>query len=159
VARHALTNDQWAILEPLLPPEKPAAAGRPGISNRRFMNAILWLYRTGAPWRDLPLEYNPWQTMATRFYRWQKNGTWHLIFATLREMADARGLIDWDMHCIDSTVIRAHQHAAGGKKGLPERLDAAVEGSVRRYILELMRPDIHSRSRSQEVKRTMRRSS
>jgi hypothetical protein len=63
------------------------------------------------------------------------------------------------LHCIDSTVIRAHQHAAGGKKGLPERLDAAVKGSVRRYILELMRPDIHSRSRSQEVKRTMRRSS
>jgi transposase len=136
--RHALTDEQWAILEPLLPPEKRLTVGRPSVSHRRVINAVLWLCRTGVPWRDLPREFGPWSTIATRFYRWQKNGVWHFIFSQLREMTDARGLVDWDMHCVDSTVIRAHQHAAGGKKGLLARSDAVGAASVRRYIYELM---------------------
>jgi transposase len=136
--RHALTDEQWAILQPILPPEKRTTVGRPSVSHRRVINAVLWLCRTGVPWRDLPREFGPWPTVATRFYRWQKNGTWHFIFSQLREMTDARGILDWDMHCVDSTIIRAHQHAAGGKKGLLARSGAVGAASVRRYICELM---------------------
>jgi transposase len=157
--RHALTDDQWEILRPLLPPEKRTTAGRPATSHRRILNAILWLCRTGSPWRDLPSELGPWRTIATRFYRWQKDGTWHRIFAKLRELADARGLIDWDMHCVDSSVIRAHQHAAGGKKGLLARLGAAEGALEPRCICELIVAATPSRSSSRVAKRTTRRSS
>jgi transposase len=107
--RHSLSDEQWARIEPLLPPEKPVI-GRPSISHRRFFNAILWLVRTGAPWRDLPAEHGPWRTIATRFYRWRRNGTLFKVFKALQAQADGRGLLDWEMHCVDSTVIRAHQH-------------------------------------------------
>ena len=94
--------------------------GRPSISHRRFFNAILWLVRTGAPWRDLPAEHGPWRTIATRFYRWRRNGTlFKVLEKLLQAQADGKGLLDWEMHCVDSTVIRAHQHAAGGKRGSP----------------------------------------
>jgi transposase len=157
--RHALTDEQWAILQPLLPPEKRITAGRPSVSHRKVINAILWLCRTGSPWRDIPGEFGPWRTIATRFYRWQRDGTWHRIFWKLREIADAQGLLDWDTHCIDSTVIRAHQHAAGGKKGLLARLDAAEVALERRCICELMVVAIPSPSRSRAAKRTTRRNS
>jgi len=145
--RHALTDEEWAILKPLLPPEKRLTAGRPAMSHRRVVNAVLWLCRTGSPWRDLPAEFGSWSSIATRFYRWQADGTWKFIFSKLRELSDAKGLIDWDMHCVDSTVIRAHQHAAGGKKGLLARSDAAEEASVRKYICELMGAEFRSLSR------------
>jgi transposase len=127
VPRHELTDEQWAIFKPLLPLEKPPT-GRPATNHRRCVNAIVWLCRTGAPWRDLPTEYGPWQTAATQFYRWQKNDTWREAFIKLREMADAEGRIDWDMHCVDSTVIRAHQHAAGGRTGVPRALGRSRGG-------------------------------
>lgn len=156
--RHSLSDEQWARIEPLLPPEKPLI-GRPSISHRRFFNAILWLVRTGAPWRDLPAEYGPWRTMATRFYRWRRNGTLFKMFKALQGKADARGLLDWEMHCVDSTVIRAHQHAAGGKKGLPAPSAAAAEGSVRNSICALIARAAQSASRSRAEKSTTRRSS
>src|SRR6202023_1977857 len=106
--RYALTDQQWQRLEPLLPPEKPPI-GRPAISHRLFFDAIVWLVRTGAPWRDLPTEYGPWGTISTRFYRWRRDGTLLRIFKALRQRADAQGLLDWDLHCVDSTVVRAHQ--------------------------------------------------
>ena len=144
--RHSLTDEQWAILKPLLPPEKRTTAGRPSMSHRRVINAVLWLCRTGSPWRDLPGEFGSWSSIATRFYRWQEDGIWYSVFSKLREITDAKGLIDWDMHCVDSTVIRAHQHAAGGKKGLLVRSGAAGAGSVRKYIFELMGTETQSRS-------------
>ena len=158
MGRHALTDEQWRVLQPLLPPEKPPM-GRPYTSHRRFFDAIFWLVKTGAPWRDLPLEYGPWNTIKTRFYRWRDDGTLARIFKGLQEQADAKGLLDWEMHCVDSTVVRAHQHAAGGKKGLPERSGAAVEGSVRRSICALIATVTRSRSRSRKAKRTTRRTS
>ncbi len=154
--RHSLSDEQWACIEPLLPPQKPLI-GRPSISHRRFFNAILWLVRTGAPWRDLPAEHGPWRTIATRFYRWRRNGTLFKVFKALQTQADGRGLLDWEMHCVDSTVIRAHQHAAGGKKGLPARWAAAEEGSVRKSICALIARATRSSLRSPAARNTTRR--
>lgn len=137
----------------LLPPEK-GPTGRPSMSHRKFLNAMIWLVRTGAPWRDLPTEYGPWRTIATRFYRWNRDGTLLRMFQALQQQADASGLIDWEMHCVDSTVIRAHQHAAGGKKGLPEPSGAVGAGSVRSSICALIAKAGRSSSRSRKARST-----
>lgn len=94
---------------------QPAKLGRPALDHRRILNGILWLLRTGAPWRDLPLHYGAWQTIASGFYRWRKAGIWDRILRALQQQADAAGLLDWKMHFVDSTVVRAHQHAAGAR--------------------------------------------
>jgi transposase len=78
---------------------------------------MLWFHRTGAPWRDMPERYGPWQTVSSRFYRWSKKGVWKRILENLQEEADAKGEVDWESHYVDGSVIRAHQHAAGVKKG------------------------------------------
>jgi transposase len=80
------------------------------------MNGILWVLRTGAPWRDLPERYGPWPTVYSRFRRWQQAGVWDRVLADLQALADAAGQLDWDLHFVDSTSIRAHQHAAGARK-------------------------------------------
>lgn len=131
--RHELTDAQWARLQPLLPPHKP---GRPRQDDRRVLNAILWKLATGAPWRDLPERYGPWQTAYTRFWRWTRAGVWDQLFAAVQQQADAARQIDWTLHFVDGTVIRAHQHAAGAKGGTkpPRRSDAARAGSAPRSI-------------------------
>ncbi len=122
--RGDLSNEQWERLKPLLPPQKPHT-GKPSKDHRTVINGILWILRTGAPWRDMPEHYGPWESVATRFYRWQKNDIWNQILESLQAItfgraslnADKEGHLDWDVHYVDGTVIRAHQHAAGGKKG------------------------------------------
>jgi transposase len=114
--RGDLTNEQWAKLQPLLPPQKPDT-GRPNEDHRRIINGILWILRTGAPWRDLPDRYGPSGTVSSRFYRWRQAGIWDRIFAAVQQQADADGQLDWDVHFVDATVIRVHQHAAGAKGG------------------------------------------
>jgi transposase len=94
-----------------------ARRGRPPKEHRPIVNGMLWLLHTGAPWRDLPEPYGPWQTVATRFYRWRRAGICDRILAELQEGADANGKLDWSLHHIDGTIIRAHQHAAGAQKG------------------------------------------
>ena len=111
-----LTNEQWEKLAPWLPPRKPHT-GRTNHDHRRIINGILWILRTGAPWRDLPNRYGPHGTVSSRFYRWRAAGIWDRIFATVQQQADAAGHLDWDVHFVDATVIRAHQHAAGAKRG------------------------------------------
>lgn len=118
IRRHELTDQQWEQLRPLLPPQKPPT-GRPAIDHRRILNGLLWLLRTGAPWRDLPERYGPWETVASRFYRWRKAGLWDRLFAAVQQQADARGHLDWGLHFVDGTIIRAHQHAAGAPSGDP----------------------------------------
>lgn len=113
--RHELSDEQWEQLVPLLPAEKPRT-GRPNLDHRMVVNGILWVLKTGAPWRDLPERYGKWQTVASRFYRWQKNGVWDRVFAQLQQMKDRDGQIEWEVHYLDGSVIRAHQHAAGAKK-------------------------------------------
>jgi transposase len=113
--RGDLTNAQWAVIAPLLPP--PAGRGRPPIRcRRRLIDGIRWRVRTGAPWRDIPSRYGPWSTIYGLFRRWQRDGTWQQILTALQARADAAGHITWDVS-VDSTITRAHQHAAGARKG------------------------------------------
>jgi transposase len=116
LGRGDLSNAQWQRLLPLLPPQKPKT-GRPAIDHRQVVNGIGWILRTGAPWRDLPARYGPWQTVAGRFYRWQKSGLWQNLLSQLQAASDAAGELDWTIHHVDASVIRAHQHAAGAKRG------------------------------------------
>jgi transposase len=99
----------------LLPPEKPWT-GRPNEDHRRILNGILWIDRTGAPWRDLPRRYGPVGTASSRFYRWRQAGVWQRILSDLQAEADHRGEIDWNIHFVDATIVRAHQHAAGARR-------------------------------------------
>jgi transposase len=119
IKRHELTDEQWQQLEALLPPEKPAT-GRQNLGHRQIINGILWVLKTGAPWRDMPERYGKWETVASRFYRWRKNGVWDRIFAQLQQIKDRDGAIDWQVHYVDGSVVRAHQHAAGAKKAAPK---------------------------------------
>jgi transposase len=126
--RHELTDEQWARLAPLLPPQK-AATGRPARDHRQMLNAMLWLHATGAQWRDLPERSGPWQSVATRFYRWVAQGVWQRVLAALQRQAEAAGQLDWSAHFVDRTSIRAHQHAAGAQRakgGLLSRRSAGV---------------------------------
>jgi transposase len=109
MGRFDLTDQQWARLEPLLPPERPRT-GRPNHDHRRILNGILWVHRTGAPWRDLPERYGSFGTVSSRFYRWRKAGIWDRVLAALQASADARGEVDWGLHFVDATIVRAHQH-------------------------------------------------
>jgi transposase len=118
--RHELSDEQWQQLEPLLPAQKPKT-GRPNVEHRGILNGILWILKTGAPWRDLPERYGKWQTVSSRFYRWQKSGVWERIFAQVQQMKDRDGPIEWEVHYGDGSVIRAHQHAAGAKKAARKR--------------------------------------
>ena len=118
--RHELTDEQFARLAPLLPPERPAT-GRPNKDHRTVLNGILFRLRTGVPWRDLPERYGPWQTVYSRFRRWQRAGLWARVLAALQAEADAEGRLDWGLHFVDGTTVRAHPHAAGApKKGGPK---------------------------------------
>lgn len=114
--RFELTDEQWAKIEPRLPPQKPHT-GRPATDHRQIVNGILWIIRTGAPWRDLPERYGPVGTVSSRFYRWRKDGLWDRIFAQVQQQADGDGRIDWEVHYVDATSVRAHPHAAGAKGG------------------------------------------
>lgn len=109
-----LTNEQWARLKPLLPPRKPWT-GRTNLPHRRIINGILWVLRTGAPWEELPRRYGNYKTVSSRSYRWREAGIWERIFAALQAQAESDGELDWTIHFVDSTVVRAHQHAAGAK--------------------------------------------
>jgi transposase len=91
--------------------------GKPAHDHRRILNGILWKLRTGAPWRDLPARYGPWSTVASRFRRWRLAGVWERLFAAVQRTEDQAGHVDWTVHCVDSTIVRAHQHAAGAKGG------------------------------------------
>jgi transposase len=135
VRRHELSDAAWERLAPLLPPERPKV-GRPNKAHRSVVNGILWKLRTGAPWRDLPERYGPWATVHTRFRRWRLAGVWDRVLAAVQSEADAEGKLDWSVHYLDGTVIRAHQHAAGAKGGTlrPRRSAAAKAGSARRCI-------------------------
>ena len=120
-----LSAAQWAKLVPLLPPQRPRM-GRPPKDHRLIMEAIVWLCRTGAPWRDLPSEFGPWATVAGRFYRWRRQGVWDRVLAGLHAGADMRGELDWLLHFVDGSVVRAHQHAAGARHQ-PAKADAKVD--------------------------------
>jgi transposase len=113
MARGDLSNEKWAKIEPLLPPEQSGKKGRPYLPHRQIINGILWRSRTGTGWRDIPERYGPFQTCYDRFVRFRKKGLWQNILELLQADQDAQGQLDWDTACVDGSVIRAHQHAAG----------------------------------------------
>ena len=105
--RFDLSDEEWALLEPLMPQAR--RSGRK--DDRLVLNAIFYVLRTGMPWRDLPERYGPYTTCYNRFNRWAKAGIWLKVFEALAQRSPQ------SLHLIDSSIIRAHQHAAGGKKG------------------------------------------
>jgi transposase len=107
--RLGLRDDQRARIAGLLP-GKDGDRGRRASDNRLFVEAVLWIARTGAPWRDLPPEFGPWNSVYVRFRRWARRGVWEELLAVLHADLDREHL------AMDSTVVRAHQHAAGAKK-------------------------------------------
>jgi transposase len=113
VGRGELTDKAWARIEPLLPP-----TGRRGgrwRDHRQVLNAILWKLRTGAPWRDLPERYGPWKTAHERLRKWTADGTWEKVLAEVVTKDDSVGEVEFVIS-VDSTSVRAHQHAAGARK-------------------------------------------
>jgi transposase len=126
--RKELTDQQWERLQPLLPPR--AKRGRPRQPDRQILSGILWVLRTGAPWRDVPERYGKPMTIYHRYWQWRKEGHWDVIFAAVQQHADAQGGLDWSIHYVDGTVVRAHQHAAGGKRGTPARKPWAGAAAV-----------------------------
>jgi transposase len=108
--RDALRDDQWARILPLIPGGSEGKRG-PRTDNRGFINALLWMARSGARWKDLPSDFGAFQTVKRRYYRWLERGLIDRLFEELGQDAD----LEWLM--LDSTVIRAHQHAAGAPKG------------------------------------------
>ena len=110
MTRAAVLNDaQWARIKPLLP-SSDGQRGRPFRDHRQVIEGIIYRFRTGIAWRDLPKQFGPWQTVWKRHHRFSSDGTWDRIHARLLAEADAAGEIDWTVS-IDSTINRAHQHA------------------------------------------------
>ncbi len=113
--RYELSEAQWRRLADLLP-GKPGDPGRSGADNRLFVNAVLWVLRSGAHWHDLPLRYGKWKSVHKRFSRWAKAGVWERVFTALID--DPRN----EYLMLDTTLVRAHQQAATGKGGTEIRL-------------------------------------
>jgi transposase len=114
MARHKLTDEQWECIECFF--KKRARTGRPPANRREVMNAILWIVRTGAPWRDLPEEFGPWQTVYHHFNQWSSNGKLNKILSHLKQAMSDSESFDHELWCIDGTVVRAARCAAGGGK-------------------------------------------
>jgi transposase len=118
MVRKRLSDKQWKRIEQMLP-GKRGDPGRTAADNRRFVEAVLWIARTGSPWRDLPAQFGLWNSVYMRFARWSRAGVWQRVFAELSRDADLREV------CLDSTIVRAHQHAAGAPKKPARRPSAA----------------------------------
>jgi transposase len=114
--RHELTDEQWELIQPILPVQRQGGKGRPPREQREMLNGMMWIVRTGAPWRDLPERFGPWQTVYHYFNAWRKEGVFDRILEALQIRLDAKGCIDWDLWCIDGSSIRASRAAAGASK-------------------------------------------
>jgi transposase len=130
--RYELTDQEWSIISPLLP-NKPR--GVPRVDDRRVLNGILWRFRTGSPWAEIPERYGPPTTCYNRFVRWRKAGVWDRLLAAVSEAYDG------DIVMIDSTCVRVHQHAATGKRGAQTMAawDVPAAGSPARSTPSSMR--------------------
>ncbi len=123
--RFDLTDEEWALLEPLLPTRRKSAR----VDDRRILNAIFYVLRTGMPWRDLPERYGPYTTAYNRFNRWSRRGVFKRMFDTLAAKSHD------SLHLIDSTVIKAHRSASGAKGGRKIRRSASAgAGAARKFM-------------------------
>ncbi|MDQ0795409.1 transposase [Streptomyces sp. B1I3] len=142
MGRGELTNAEWDRLESFLP--RGGARGGRWSDHRRVINGVLYRVRTGVQWRDLPERFGPWETVYKRHRRWSADGTWQMLLSRIQAVEDAEGRIDWDVS-VDSTAVRAHQHAAGARKATPavasqkgaKRGTNRVDPVVRKLILRL----------------------
>ena len=110
--RHELTDAEWEQLKEYFPDRQLGDIGRPRNDDRQMLNGLLWIIRTGAPWRDLPERYGAWSTVYSRFRQWQESGLFQKILEELGIEADLQDV------SMDSTTSNAHQHSAGAKKGI-----------------------------------------
>ena len=114
-------------MEPLLPSQKPQRGGR-WADHRTVINGVFWRTRCGLPWRDVPPNYGPWKTVYNRFWRWTRNGTLSALVGRVRVIAEAIDELDRDLArevSVDSSIVRAHQHAAGARKTASKTVDTA----------------------------------
>lgn len=119
MARYDLSDEEYGLLEPHLPVERPRKAGNPYRSHRQVLNGIFWVLSSGAAWRDLPERYGPWKTVYGRFRRWTQSGVFEKLLSALEARARKADRIDFEFSAVDGSVVRAHKCAAGArKKGL-----------------------------------------
>jgi transposase len=123
MARYDLTDFEWRVIEPLLP-NKPR--GVPRVDDRRVLNGIFWVLRSGSPWRDLPERYGPPTTVYNRFNRWRKAGIWDRLMDAVVKAHDGK------VQMIDSSIVRVHQHASGVKKRVEFVVSVEVAAGSRR---------------------------
>ena len=117
VRQGQVSDEFWAVVEPLLPSSQ-GRRGRPWADHRQVLEGICWRYRTGSPWRDMPEEFGPWQTVWKRHFRWSTDGTYLQIMDAVQEAGLLEEAVGQDVErllSVDSTVVRAHQHAAGAR--------------------------------------------
>ena len=129
--RHDISDHAWSLLEPHLPGRKGSWGGI-ARDNRQFINAVLWIFRTGAPWRDLPSEYGDWKNTHRRFCRWRDKGIWELLLSQLIDDPD----FEWLM--IDASHAKVHPHGTGARGG-NQAMGRTKGGSTPRYIWPWMR--------------------
>ena len=113
--RHELRDEQWELVEALLP-KSTATTGRPPRDRRVMLNGMIWIVYTGTPWRDLDIRFGPWQTVYGRYAKWRRDGVFDRIVEALQIKLDKDGLIDWDLWCVDGANVRAARAAAGADK-------------------------------------------
>ena len=141
MARGDLSDHEWQQLEPLLPPQTTHQQGKlppqtthqqgnPYKDHRTVVNGILWVLRTGAPWRDIPSRYGPWSTCSTRFYRWTQQGIWQKALQSLQAQAEQKGDLDWDVTALDGSYVKAHPHASGAKDAAGAKMASTKKGGL-----------------------------
>ncbi len=141
--RHDISDNLWEKLKPHLP-GRIGTVGRNADDNRLFINAVSWILRTGAPWRDLPPSYGDWKNTHRRFCRWRDRGIWERLLEIMMDEPD----FEWLM--IDATHIKVHPHAAGAKGGNQD-MSRTKGGSIQKYIWPWMRMVCHSESLLRKV--------
>ena len=140
--RGRLSDAEWAFFEPFVI-ERGPKRGRPPADHRGVLDAIFWIAKTGSPWRDLPEEAGKWSSVYRQFLRWTRSGLWDVL---LEALAESRAAPD-SVQMIDSTIVRAHQHAAGGRGGLVAMLWAVRAVASRpKFMSERTRKDLASAS-------------
>jgi transposase len=113
--RHELTDEQWELVKGLIP-HRVARTGRPPRDSRLMLNGVFWILGTGAPWSDLPERFGPWQTVYDHFAKWRRAGIFARVIEALQVKLDEKGLIDWELWCVDGSNVRAARAAAGADK-------------------------------------------
>ena len=166
MARYEVTDEQWELLKNLFPRQ---SRGGQWLDHRIMLNGMLWILRSGTPWRDLPERYGKWQSVNHRFNRWRRDGTFDRVLKSLQIRLDKQGKIDWDLWLVDGTNIRASRAAAGARKKRATRetdsnqkithwAAAAADGAANSTWL-LTATALSSPSPSRQARRTNRRNS